>query len=152
MGNPLASTAPTAEVRMVESDAIKSQKALIVRTMQQLAEAKSKQKAIKEQITDQLEKDAQYSNIAEQVGTLKDNLKREEQRVKNTPMVSDMSVHLMESKEEVKELQTSLENHLYAYEAATGKTVIETDDGKKIFLVKKVKLASGQLSLFDPER
>lgn len=133
------------------ADTVKAQVSLIVAGIEKLAEAKRNLKLTREQIKDSLERDDKFNGYSEQISTLKDNLKREEERVKNNPEVSAMTARMAEIKEEVKEIQTTLENHLYAYESVTGKTVIETLSGKKIYLTKKVKLASGQLALFEKE-
>jgi len=148
MGNPLAPTAPTSIEIQIPSQAIEV--GLIFRKIEQLAQAKAKVKTLKELQQNILEKDYEYSTDKTLLDERKEKLATEKARVLNTPEASQVSIKISEAKEEAKEIEESLNNHLEAYNAKTGKTVLE-GDGKKVFLVKKVKLASGQLSLFSEQ-
>lgn len=147
-GNPLAPTAPTSIEIQIPAESIEV--GLIFRKIEQLAETKQKLKALREQRKTILENDQDYSRAAEVLGERKDTLKQAEARVLQSQEAIQLEARLSEVKEEAKEIEESLGNHLEAYNAKTGKTVLEAH-GKKVYLTKKVKLASGQLALFEKE-
>lgn len=123
---------------------------LIFKKIEQVVEAKAKLKTLKEQQQNILDKDYEYATTQTLIAERKEKLASEKNRVLNTPEAAAISINISEAKEELKELEESLGNHLEAYNAKTGKTVLE-GNGKKVYLTKKVKLASGQLSLFQKE-
>ena len=121
---------------------------LIFRKIEDLVKAKAEVKQLKEMQQNILDKDYEYFTEKTLIDEKKEKLATEKARVLNTAEATQIGVKISEAKEELKEIEESLGNHLEAYNAKTGKTVIE-HDGKKVYLTKKVKLASGQLGLFE---
>ena len=113
---------------------------LIERNADELDRLHQKQKELRESLKNVFENDAQLTEAEDQVAEITRQLKERKQNLDNSPEVRQLKLKLGEIKEEVKEIEETLNNHLINLFQLTGSSSFDTSDGDQREFVVRAKV------------
>ncbi len=92
-------------------------------------EVNSRLKDLREMMKNMFDNDAELQELEEQAKTVTQDARNRKQRIKESPESVELQMKMKELKEEIGEIQETLNNHLLRYYQMTGSQVIEEPDG-----------------------
>ncbi|MCD8484547.1 hypothetical protein LRY65_05680 [Candidatus Woesebacteria bacterium] len=110
-------------------EALTSLQNIIQRYSDQYDQVNSRYKDLREMMKNMFDNDAELQELSEQAKTAQQDAKMRKQRIKESPESVELQMKMKETKEEINEIQETLNNHLLRYYQMTGSQVIEEPDG-----------------------
>ncbi len=122
-------------------------------SLQQLVEAKAKKlmvlkdqmKKKRQMIKDVFENDTQLAEVTEKKEEVYQAHKARKAELRDTPEVKELKVDLRELKDQQKDLEESLSNHLISYHQLTNSTSFDTSEGDQWEFKIKAKVKNKKL-------
>lgn len=114
---------------------------LIERNANELDRLREEQKQLKESLKNIFENDVELADAQHKAQEASRAIKERKQSVDNSPEVKKLTLKLSEMKEEMKEIEETLNNHLINLFQLTGTNSFDTSDGdqREFILRAKVK-------------
>lgn len=113
---------------------------LIERNANELDRLHQAQKELRESLKNVFENDAELAEAEQKAQELTAQLKDRKQTLDNSPEVRQLKLKLTDLKEEVKEIEESLNNHLINLFQMTGSNSFDTSDGDQREFVVRAKV------------
>lgn len=123
----------SADDEVAESDklaeTLQSLQNLIERHANEMAEISQEMKEKRESLKNVFDNDTQLAEAKAIVETQNDKLKERKSQLQTDPQVTSLKVQISELREQKKELEETLSNHLVNYHSLTNSTSFDTSDG-----------------------
>lgn len=129
------------------AESLTSLQSLIERNADELDRLRTEQKQMRESLKNVFENDAQLVEAEQQAQELTRQLKQRKESLDNSPEVRQLKLKLADLKEEMKEIEETLNNHLINLFQLTGSNSFDTSDGDQREFVLRAKVKPKKLKV-----